>query len=179
MLNEEHLDHRASQEALTFERERHKETMELLERVMKEAIRSGEVADTLGSKLTELQAALNFRVVQAGPQTTAQMEVSLSTSLTPPEASASTKQQSHLAETLPGTYAISSPGQKHSSPDEQVIQTLVVEVPDELNRGSSFPFYSKPLPSTSLTSSTSCARGSRRSKPKSIRKKRAGLKATS
>jgi hypothetical protein len=44
-LDEERLEFGAAQEALIFERERHKETTELLERVIEEARRSGDLAD--------------------------------------------------------------------------------------------------------------------------------------
>ncbi|KAH8674402.1 hypothetical protein BGZ60DRAFT_271486 [Tricladium varicosporioides] len=168
MLNEERLDYRASQEALSFERERHKETMDLLERVFKEAIRSGEVADCLGGKLTELQAAASCRVAQAIPQTMATTEASPSTSnLAPQEPPDSTSQQSYLAERYPESYAISSPEQKNSSLDEQEIQISVAEASDERSCGGSFTFHGQPLPSTKSTSRTSCTGGrARRSKAK-------------
>jgi len=49
-LNRERLDHQACQEALTFETERHRETIELLDCIFKDAIQSGEVADFLSSR---------------------------------------------------------------------------------------------------------------------------------
>jgi hypothetical protein len=61
-LNNERLDHRASREELSFERERHQESIELLDRVFKEAVRSGDVADSLKSQITVLQAALDKKV---------------------------------------------------------------------------------------------------------------------
>ena len=51
VLNKERLNHRASREALASESERHKETMRFLERMSKEAIRSGEIADILSNRL--------------------------------------------------------------------------------------------------------------------------------
>jgi hypothetical protein len=76
MLNEEHLDHRACQEALTFECERHKDTQKILEQVFKETKRSGEIADRLGRELAELRATSSFRVAQAAPQTMPSSETS-------------------------------------------------------------------------------------------------------
>jgi hypothetical protein len=67
-LNKERLDHRASREALAFESERHKETMELLERMFKEAIRSSEVADNLSSRLAAQHTGPNLEVCQAVPK---------------------------------------------------------------------------------------------------------------
>lgn len=55
-LNEERLDHRASQEALTFERASHKETAEMLEQVFREATRSAEIADRLSLQVATLQS---------------------------------------------------------------------------------------------------------------------------
>lgn len=49
-LNGERLDHQACREALAFETERHRETIELLDRIFKDAMRSGEVADFLSSR---------------------------------------------------------------------------------------------------------------------------------
>ena len=76
MLNEERLDHRACQEALTFECERHKDTHKILEQVFKETKRSGEIADRLGRELAELRATSSFRVAQAAPQTMPSSETS-------------------------------------------------------------------------------------------------------
>ncbi|KAH8790882.1 hypothetical protein F5882DRAFT_460694 [Hyaloscypha sp. PMI_1271] len=64
-LNQERLDHRACREALTFETERHKETIELLDRIFKEAIRSSEVTDILSSRLA---TAPNLEAWQAVPK---------------------------------------------------------------------------------------------------------------
>jgi hypothetical protein len=49
-LNGERLDYQACREALTFETKRHKETIELLDRIFKDAMRSGEVADFLSNR---------------------------------------------------------------------------------------------------------------------------------
>jgi len=76
MLNEERLDHRACQEALTFECERHKDTQKILEQVFKETKRSGEIADRLGRELAELRATSSFRFAQAAPQTMPSSETS-------------------------------------------------------------------------------------------------------
>jgi len=43
-LNNERFDYRASREELFFERERHKETTELINQIFKKAVRSGEIA---------------------------------------------------------------------------------------------------------------------------------------
>jgi hypothetical protein len=48
----------AAQQALTFERDRHKETTELLERVFEEARLSGELADTLSRRIAILEGQL-------------------------------------------------------------------------------------------------------------------------
>lgn len=56
MLDEERLEFRGAQEALNFERERHKETIELLERVFEEARQSGELADMRSRQVAMLQS---------------------------------------------------------------------------------------------------------------------------
>jgi len=171
MLNEERLEHRACQEALTFERERHKDTIKLLGQVFEEATRSGEIADSLGSKLAELQAASSFGVAQATPQTMASTETSQSnTSSTPPETSTLDS-----AERLPETG--SSPGLKHSSEDEQAIQLSNVDASDGLECEGPFPIHAQPLPLAEPKSSGSSARGrigGRKSKPRPVARKRTG-----
>jgi hypothetical protein len=77
VINQERLYHRASQEELTFERERHKETVELLERVFEEARRSGEIADSLGCQIATLQAASSSGIAQVVPQDSASMKAPL------------------------------------------------------------------------------------------------------
>jgi hypothetical protein len=106
-INQERLDHRASQEALTFERERHKETMELLEQVFREAVRSGEIADSLSSQVATLQAASNSGIIQAFPQAMASAKASLG------------KESSILSEASPETCASRSSRPKHSDQDER------------------------------------------------------------
>lgn len=90
-LNEERLEHRASREELTFERERHNETHVMLEKVFREAVRSGEVADLLRSKLTSLRAVSDVGDIQEAPALPTSLQAdSLSREYpTPPEASAS------------------------------------------------------------------------------------------
>lgn len=66
-LDEERLDFRAAQEALTFERERHKETTELLERVIEEARLSGDLADTLSRQVAILQSTPTSNGTKEGP----------------------------------------------------------------------------------------------------------------
>lgn len=64
-MKQERLDHQRCREELTLdltleltlERERHKETIDLLDRVFKEATRSGEIADRLGNRVAVLEAA--------------------------------------------------------------------------------------------------------------------------
>jgi hypothetical protein len=57
---QERLDHLRCREELTLEltleHERHKETTQLLDRVFKEAVRSGEIADRLGERVAALEA---------------------------------------------------------------------------------------------------------------------------
>lgn len=50
-LNKERQDHLLCREALTLESQRYKEARELLERIFKETIWSGEVADALSNRL--------------------------------------------------------------------------------------------------------------------------------
>ncbi|KAG0645011.1 hypothetical protein D0Z07_9204 [Hyphodiscus hymeniophilus] len=57
-LNEERLEYRAAQEELVFERERHKETMDMLEKMFHEAMRSGQIADFLSGEIATLRAAM-------------------------------------------------------------------------------------------------------------------------
>jgi hypothetical protein len=64
-LNGERLEHQACREALTFETERHKETIELLDRIFKEAMRSVEVADFLSSRR---ETAPKLEACQAVPK---------------------------------------------------------------------------------------------------------------
>jgi hypothetical protein len=58
---QERLDHQRCREELTLEltleRERHEETTKMLDRVFKEATRSGEIADRLGDRVAALEAA--------------------------------------------------------------------------------------------------------------------------
>ena len=56
-LEDERLEFRAAQEELVFERERHKETTDMLERVFHEAIRSSQIADALNGQIATLRAA--------------------------------------------------------------------------------------------------------------------------
>lgn len=53
-VDEERLDHRATQEALAFEQAMHKETINVLERVFEEARVSGELADHLRRQIATL-----------------------------------------------------------------------------------------------------------------------------
>ncbi|KFX89753.1 hypothetical protein V490_06825, partial [Pseudogymnoascus sp. VKM F-3557] len=64
-LDEERLEFRGTQEALNFERERHKETIELLERVLEEARQSGELADMRGRQVAMLQSISGSQFEQA------------------------------------------------------------------------------------------------------------------
>jgi hypothetical protein len=68
-FNEERLEHQASREELAFERERHKETADFLDRVFKEATQSGDIADSLRSRVAVLQAALDLNLPQEAPKT--------------------------------------------------------------------------------------------------------------
>jgi hypothetical protein len=59
-LNEERLDHQACREALKFETKKHRETIELL----KDAMRSGEVADLLSSRRATLSVGQQSESMQ-------------------------------------------------------------------------------------------------------------------
>jgi hypothetical protein len=107
VINQERLYHRASQEELTFERERHKETVELLEKVFEEARRSGEIADRLGCQVAALQAASSSGIVQAVPQDSASMKAPLG------------KESPKPLDALPEACASSQSGSKHSGKDER------------------------------------------------------------
>ena len=63
-LDEERLDHRATQEALNFERATHRETINVLERVFEEARVSGELADHLRRQTATLQSTPSSQIVQ-------------------------------------------------------------------------------------------------------------------
>jgi hypothetical protein len=64
-LNKERQDHLSCREALTLESQRYKEARELLERIFKETIRSGEVADALSNRLAPVP---NLGVHRAVPK---------------------------------------------------------------------------------------------------------------
>jgi hypothetical protein len=64
-LNKERRDHLSCREALTLESQRYKEARELLERIFKETIRSGEVADALSNRLAPVP---NLGVHRAVPK---------------------------------------------------------------------------------------------------------------
>jgi len=131
MLNEERLELGACQEALSFERERHKDTIDLLERVFKEATRSGEIADSLGSKLAELQAVASFSVHQTAPQTIASKDTSQNNvNSAPPEASTSASQQSDSAKRLLETHTNNSHSLKLLAEAEQA--TKLSDVPSHV-----------------------------------------------
>lgn len=103
-LNEERLEHRASREALALECARHKDTLDMLERVFQEARRSGEIADTLKNKVIELQATSSLGIL-----TSVSIGAFLSKeSSTPSETSTSANQQNGLARKLPETCAKTS-----------------------------------------------------------------------
>jgi hypothetical protein len=63
-LNEERLNHRECQEALILEKNRHKETGEFLDRVLKEAVPSSEITDSFSgcTPLKAYQAAPNLQI---------------------------------------------------------------------------------------------------------------------
>jgi hypothetical protein len=187
LINQERLDHRASQEALTFERERHKETLELLELVFKEAVRCGEIADRLGSQVAALQSASNSGIVQAVPQAIASMEAPLGEeSSIPSTASIPANQQRESVERLPETCAGSSPKPKHLGEDEgqQAGRKANVDSSDGLEHKHCFPPH-VPLQSIESRSSSSSVTlfasamegvdGHKRSKTSSAPKKRARL----
>lgn len=73
-VNEERLDHRATQEALSFERATHRETINVLERVFEEARVSGELADHLGRQIATLQSTPSSQIVQWPPRAEVQPE---------------------------------------------------------------------------------------------------------
>ena len=82
-LHDERLEFRAAQEELVFERERHKETTDMLERVFQEAILSSQIADALSGQITTLRAANSVGAARPLLDTT----VTLATSPTPQETS--------------------------------------------------------------------------------------------
>ncbi|KAH7378952.1 hypothetical protein BKA64DRAFT_648375 [Cadophora sp. MPI-SDFR-AT-0126] len=71
VLNEERRNHQACQEALMFESQRQKETIALLERILKEAILSSEAAEILGGRLTTAPKAAGYQTTPTfeGPLT--------------------------------------------------------------------------------------------------------------
>lgn len=75
-LHHERLDYLHCREELTLqltlERERHKETSQMLDRVFKEATRSGEIADRLGERLAVLEAAVHSQAPQEAEQFSAE-----------------------------------------------------------------------------------------------------------
>jgi len=138
MINQERLDHRASQEALTFERERHKETIELLEKVFKEAVRSGEIADSLGSQVAALQAASNSGIIQAVPQAMVSMKAPLG------------KESSIASDASSETCGSISSIPKRIDQDER----NQIARPGNVGEGpeqSNFPLHGVPLESTEST----------------------------
>ncbi|KAH9205172.1 hypothetical protein DL95DRAFT_470823 [Leptodontidium sp. 2 PMI_412] len=62
VLNKERRNHQPCQEALMFESERQKETIALLERILKEAILSSEATEILGSRLTTAPKAAVYQM---------------------------------------------------------------------------------------------------------------------
>ena len=188
MLNEERLEHRASQEALTFERERHQETIELLERIFKEAVRSGEIADSLGNQVAALQAASSLEIKEVVPQTAALLEASPSNeSLMVLEAPTSANQGSDSAKQLPEAFAGNSPGPTHLDEEErhQAAQPANVNHSGEPEHKCHFRLLTVPLQSTETESSTSDVTGPassgegasshKRSKRSSVTRKRSRL----
>ncbi|RFU32947.1 hypothetical protein B7463_g3362, partial [Scytalidium lignicola] len=99
MLNEERLEHRAFREELTFECNSHKDTTELLERVFREVIQSGEIADSLSSQVAIMQASSQFGIVQEVLQSTASTEAPMSKER--PIERFSSNQLQNLIESLP------------------------------------------------------------------------------
>ena len=84
--NEVRLDLRTCQEALNLEHQRHNETTELLGRVFKEALRSGEIADDLARRLAELRSS-SWSIAQPARQMMAPAEnAQAAFSDVPPEA---------------------------------------------------------------------------------------------
>jgi hypothetical protein len=163
-INQERLEHRESQEALTFEREMHKETIELLEQVFQEAVRSGEIADSLSSQVAALQAASNSGIVV--PQAMASMKAPLGEENSIPS---------------PETCASSLSIPKHAGQDErqQVARPVNVDPSEGPEDKCYFPLHDVPLESTetqsSVTRSASAiegADGHKRSKASSVAKKR-------
>ena len=78
-LDEERLDHRATQESLSFERATHRETINVLERVFEEARVSGELADHLRRQIATLQSNPGSQIVQVPPSAVLELEGSTPT----------------------------------------------------------------------------------------------------
>jgi hypothetical protein len=143
VINQERLYHRASQEELTFERERHKETVELLERVFEEARRSGEIADSLGCQIATLQAASSSGIAQVVPQDSASMKAPLG------------KESPKPLDALPEACASSQFSSKHSSKDEKQQEARPVNIDP-----SNGPEHKWQLQTIETQSSTSRVTGS-------------------
>ena len=73
-VDEERLDHRATQEALSFERSTHRETINVLERVFEEARVSGELADHLRRQIATLQSTPSSQIVQVPTRAVLELE---------------------------------------------------------------------------------------------------------
>ncbi|CZT07014.1 uncharacterized protein RAG0_12600 [Rhynchosporium agropyri] len=99
LLNEERRNHQGCQEALMFESERQRETITLLERILKEAILSSEATEILGSRPTTVPKAAVYQMIptlEASPTETTQIAKTLAESGT----SISVERQSESAQQL-------------------------------------------------------------------------------
>ncbi|KAL5325358.1 hypothetical protein ACEPPN_006483 [Leptodophora sp. 'Broadleaf-Isolate-01'] len=104
-LNEVHLDLRTCEEALNLERQRHNETTELLGRVFREAVRSGDIADGLARRLAELRSS-SWGIAQPAPQRVVSAENAEGVfNLAPPEVlNLSTQRQSSARDGSGGSF---------------------------------------------------------------------------
>ncbi|KAF8848392.1 hypothetical protein BDZ45DRAFT_753891 [Acephala macrosclerotiorum] len=133
-LEEERLAYRASREELTFEREKYQETLEILEKVFREAVRSGEVADFLGNQIVALQAASKRGVIQPTPKIPAsRIETSLvKESLIPSEANVFIIQRNEPAKELSERYYTAFPGTPPRTTQVQLIASGATKRPESV-----------------------------------------------
>ena len=94
-LNQGRLEYQKVQKELVLERERHKDTMDMLQKVLHEAMRSSEIADSLSGEIVKLRAA---GVAAATLETPASMIKAPYTTAASPDTPTSINQQSGPAQ---------------------------------------------------------------------------------
>ncbi|KAH7370287.1 hypothetical protein BKA65DRAFT_488088 [Rhexocercosporidium sp. MPI-PUGE-AT-0058] len=136
VLNEEHRNHQAYQDALVFESERQKETIALLERILKEAILSSEATEILGSRHTTAKATVYQTTPTFGNFLTAATPIGKT--LTETGTSTSVERQSESAQRLmpslvPGSH---QPGEHESQIATRVCSTEISNQNQQNSSGS-------------------------------------------